>query len=99
MALLEAMSWGLPVITTAVGGIPQLITHEVNGLLLSPGDIDGMAAAIGRLMSDGNLRQKLGSAARATVAGSFSLETAVERLERIYRRFGIGAPNLKETGP
>ena len=91
MALLEAMSWGLPVITTAVGGIPQLITHEINGLLLSPGDIDGMAAGIARLMSDPELRQKLGSAARATVAGSYSLEKAVERLERIYRRFGVEA--------
>jgi glycosyltransferase involved in cell wall biosynthesis len=51
MALLEAMSWRLPVIATPVGGIPQVIEHEVNGLLVAPGDIEGLAApsaAVGR---------------------------------------------------
>lgn len=89
MALLEAMSWGLPVIATAVGGVPEMITHEVNGLLVEPGDIAGLAAAISRLMSDAGLRVRLGGAARETIATRFSLDTAFERLLEIYRRFGI----------
>lgn len=89
MALLEAMSWGLPVIATAVGGVPEMITHEVNGLLVAPGDIAGLAAAISRLMSDAGLRVRLGNAARETIATRFSLNTAFERLLEIYRRFGI----------
>jgi glycosyltransferase involved in cell wall biosynthesis len=89
MALLEAMSWGLPVIATAVGGVPEMITHEVNGLLVEPGDIAGLAAAISRLMSDAGLRARLGDAARETIATRFSLNTAFERLLEIYRRFGI----------
>jgi len=91
LALLEAMSWGLAVIATPVGGVPQLVTHEVNGLLVAPGDIDGVAAAIDRLLSDPALRDRLGAAARATIAAHFSLEAALERLGAIYRRFGIAA--------
>lgn len=91
MALLEAMGWGLPVVTTPVGGIPQVITHEVNGLLVAPGDIDALAAAIERLMRDPMLRQRLGTAARATVEARFSLESMIERLLRLYGRFGIEA--------
>lgn len=89
MALLEAMSWGLPVIATPVGGVPEMITHEVNGLLVAPGDVAALAAAITRLMSDPPLRARLGAAARETIATRFSLNTAVERLLAIYRRFGI----------
>jgi glycosyltransferase involved in cell wall biosynthesis len=89
MALLEAMSCGLPTIATAVGGVPEIITHEANGLLIPPGDTAALAAAIARLMSDPQLRQRLGDAARATVAERFSLDTAVRRLLEFYRRFGI----------
>jgi glycosyltransferase involved in cell wall biosynthesis len=89
MALLEAMSWGLPTIATAVGGVPEIITHEANGLLIPPGDTTALAAAIARLMSDAPLRRRLGAAARATVAERFSLDTAIRRLLEFYRRFGI----------
>lgn len=89
MALLEAMSWGLPVITTPVGGIPQVIEHEANGLLVSPGDVDGMAAAIAHLVREPSLRESLGAAARRTIERSYSLDAAIEHLVRIYRRFAI----------
>lgn len=89
MALLEAMSWGLPVITTPVGGVPQVITHETNGLLVQPGDIDALAAAIVRLMVTPALRAHLGAAARATIQERFSLQASIERLLEIYGRFGI----------
>jgi glycosyltransferase involved in cell wall biosynthesis len=89
MALLEAMSWGLPVLTTPVGGVPQVISHEANGLLVQPGDIEGLAAAIVRLLEAPQLRARLGAAARATIAERFSLDASFERLLEIYRRFGI----------
>jgi len=91
MALLEAMSWRLPVISTPVGGIPRVIENEVNGLLLAPGDIEGLAAAIRRLLEDPALRERLGSAARATIENHFSLPDAMEKLGRIYSRFGLEA--------
>jgi glycosyltransferase involved in cell wall biosynthesis len=89
MALLEAMSLGLPVIATPVGGVPEIVTHELDGLLVPPGDVDALAAAITRLTSEPELRERLGRAARETVAKRFSLDSAVERLLGIYRRFGI----------
>jgi glycosyltransferase involved in cell wall biosynthesis len=89
MALLEAMSWGLPVITTPVGGIPQLVTSELNGLLVAPGDVAGLAAAITRLLQDPALGKRLGDAARKTIEADFSLDQALTRLSGIYNRFGI----------
>ena len=89
MALLEAMSWGLPVIATPVGGVPQVIEHGVNGLLVAPGDTDGLAAALARLLSEPALRESLGAAARRTIETRFSLDTALERLGELYRRFGL----------
>jgi len=91
MAVLEAMSWGLPVIATPVGGVPQLIKDDANGILVNPGDVDALAAALTRLMNDAPLRARLGSAARATIEAGFSLEQALQRLARIYGRFGLTA--------
>ena len=91
MALLEAMSWRLPVISTSVGGIPQVIQNEVNGLMLAPGDIESLAAAMRRLLEDPALRERLGSAARATIETHFSLSDAMDRLSAIYARFGLEA--------
>jgi glycosyltransferase involved in cell wall biosynthesis len=91
MALMEAMAWGLPTISTPVGGIPQLITAEANGLVVQPGDIDALAAAIERLMSDPALRERLGHAARTTIRAEFTLEATLARLTQIYSRFGIAA--------
>jgi glycosyltransferase involved in cell wall biosynthesis len=89
MALLEAMSWGLPVIATPVGGIPQLVEHEVSGLLIAPGDIKDCAAQMERLLTDPSLRERLGSAARERIAADFSIGDALDRLSAIYQRFGL----------
>ena len=89
MALLEAMSWGLAAVATPVGGIPQVVTDDRNGLLIAAGDVDGLAAALTRLMSDPALRQRLGAAGRDTIESGFALPTTLARLTQIYRRFGI----------
>jgi len=57
--LLEAMAAGLPVVTTDVAGIPSLIAHERNGLLVGSASADALAGAIERLMADGPLRRRL----------------------------------------
>jgi glycosyltransferase involved in cell wall biosynthesis len=94
MALLEAMSWGLPVITTPVGGIPELVISGTNGLLVNPGDIAGLSAALQSLVASEQLRLQLGNAARATVMpfeiGKYFSQLASVymqcRSERPYRR-------------
>ncbi|MFB2938664.1 glycosyltransferase family 4 protein [Aerosakkonemataceae cyanobacterium BLCC-F154] len=67
MALLEAMSWGIPVITTPVGGIPEVVTHKQNGLLVDPGDTEQLKVALELLVKDRTLRLLLGNAARQRV--------------------------------
>jgi glycosyltransferase involved in cell wall biosynthesis len=89
MALLEAMSWGVPVIVTPVGGIPQIVKHEVNGLLIPAADVAALTTAIERLLQDPALRIRLGNAARSTIVAGFSLEDAVRKLDNIYHRFGL----------
>lgn len=72
MCLLEAMAAGRPVIATRVGAIPRLIQSGKNGLLLDPGDVNGLAAAILRLLGDPELARRLGESGRAHVAHHFS---------------------------
>lgn len=67
MALIEAMSWGLPVVTTPVGGIPELVTHTTNGLLVNPGNIQQLSEAMQSLLKDENMRLSLGRNARLSV--------------------------------
>ncbi|QMS91243.1 glycosyltransferase family 4 protein [Nostoc edaphicum CCNP1411] len=67
MALLEAMSWGLAVITTAVGGIPEIVTQDQNGLLINPGNIQQLSEAMQSLITDENLRISLANNARVSV--------------------------------
>ncbi len=66
--LLEAMAAGRAVIATRHAGIPDLISDDVNGALVLPGDVAALAAAITRLCADVDLRARLGAGARAAVA-------------------------------
>ena len=77
--LLEAMTAGLPVVTTRVAGIPSLITHEVNGWLVDSPTVETIAAALSRIISDGALRRRLIANGYET-ARSFTLEAQAARL-------------------
>ncbi|MEM9451351.1 MAG: glycosyltransferase family 4 protein [Cyanobacteria bacterium P01_E01_bin.6] len=67
MALLEAMGWELASIVTPVGGIPEVLTHKENGLLVEPGNIEELTQAIRLLLTDPNLRENLAKKARLSV--------------------------------
>jgi glycosyltransferase involved in cell wall biosynthesis len=67
-ALVEAMSAGLPVVATDVGGVGALLTHARNGLLVPPGDPSALAAALAHLRDDAALRRRLARAAKKTAA-------------------------------
>ncbi|MCJ8282982.1 MAG: glycosyltransferase family 4 protein, partial [Rivularia sp. ALOHA_DT_140] len=83
MALLEAMGWGLPVIVTPVGGIPELIISTENGLLVTPGNIQQLSQAMQELIQSQSLRVSLGNAARETVT-PFDIKTYCSQLHKIY---------------
>lgn len=83
VALMEAMAAGVAPVASRLSGIPELITDGVNGLLVPPGDAEALAAAMARLQ-DGELRQRLGRAARRTIAREFEISGSVERLLRMW---------------
>jgi L-malate glycosyltransferase len=82
--VLEAMATGLPVVATRVGGTPALIEDEVSGLLVPPADPQAMAKAILRLVETPDLAARLGTAARATAQGRFSLTRMLGCIETLY---------------
>ncbi|MEO5740623.1 MAG: glycosyltransferase family 4 protein [Vicinamibacterales bacterium] len=84
LSVLEAMAHGLPVIASNVGGIPEVVEHGKEGLLIPPGDPHALAAAIRQLASNAQLRLKLGAAALERARGQFSLAATVQNYQRIY---------------
>ncbi|HVJ81559.1 MAG TPA: glycosyltransferase family 4 protein, partial [Planctomycetia bacterium] len=85
LSLLEAWSAGLPVVVSAVGGLIGAVAPDRDGLLFPRGDVGGMAAALGRLATDPDLRKRLGDAGRAKVRADYSLERMAQDYEGIYR--------------
>ncbi|MGH8984142.1 MAG: glycosyltransferase [Acidimicrobiia bacterium] len=83
VALMEALALGLPVVATAVGGVPEAVDHGVEGLLVPPGRPDRLADAIAELAGDPVRRKEMSDAARARSA-DFDIERAVARIEAIY---------------
>jgi glycosyltransferase involved in cell wall biosynthesis len=84
MSMLEAMAWGLPVIVTPVGGIPEVITHDQNGLLIEPGNHSELAQAMRRLLHSEDLRLRLGEAARNRVQ-PLKIENYMVSLLELYQ--------------
>jgi glycosyltransferase involved in cell wall biosynthesis len=82
--LVEAMACGLPVVTTSAGGIPELVTHGLNGLLTAPGDVESIENQIASLIDTPELRQRMGAAARRTVESGYDVNMAAEQLHRIF---------------
>ncbi len=83
-AVLEAMAAGLPVVAARAGGIPEMIEHECNGLLVPPGDDRALAAGLLRVMKRPHLAARLGGAARQTVVSRFSFDRMVDEFQQLY---------------
>ena len=85
VVLMEATSVGLPIVATAVGGVPQVLDDEVDALLVPPGDPAGLAGAIERLASDPQLRARLARNARRK-SSQFDMAAASRTIDDIYRQ-------------
>lgn len=85
LAALEALSCGVPVIGYRVGGVPAVVTEDV-GRLVTPFDLDALAAAVVSVVADSPLRQRLAEQGRARVLANFRREPAFEAYERLYDR-------------
>lgn len=87
VALMEALALGLPVVATAVGGVPDAVREGVEGRLVPPGRPDLLAAALAEVTGDVELRKRMSEAARERSA-RFDIRRAVRRLEEVYTALG-----------
>ena len=88
VVLMEAMASGLPVVSTRVNGIPELVEDGVSGRLVAPGRSDPLAAALRELAVNPAHRAKLGEAARARVAEAFEIDACAAQLAGLFAPFG-----------
>ncbi len=86
----EAMACGLPVVSTRLAGIPEMVDEEKTGLLVEPGDAAALADALGRLASDPAARQAMGLAGREKAAQSFDVASCTIQLREHLAPFAAG---------
>jgi glycosyltransferase involved in cell wall biosynthesis len=90
VAMMEAMARGLPVASTRLTGIPELVRDGENGLLVAPESAEALAGALARLLVDGGLRQRLGEQARRTVVAEYDLDANTALLGDLLRTAASG---------
>ena len=89
MSVLEAMSAGVPVVASAVGGIPEVVLDGVSGCLVAPGDIASLERLLRKLLLEREAAARIGAAARESARLRFSPERALGRLEEVYAALGL----------
>jgi glycosyltransferase involved in cell wall biosynthesis len=83
-SLLEAMACGLAVVCTDVGGLKEIARHGETSLVVPVNDLDHLVGALGRLLDDGGLRQRLGAAARQSVQVGYNQEVVTQRYAHLF---------------
>lgn len=86
LAALEAMACGVPPVATRTGGVPDLITHDVDGYMESVGDLAGQASRIASLLTDESLHRRVALAARATAVARFCTDLIIPQYESYYQQ-------------
>jgi glycosyltransferase involved in cell wall biosynthesis len=84
VVLMEAMASGLPVVTTRITGIPELVREGEDGLLVAPSDVRGAELALRDVIGDQNLRRRLADSGRARVGDLYELDSNVRRLSDVF---------------
>ena len=87
-----------PVVATRVGGLTELVEDQVSGYLISPGDVDALVKRLKTLITDPDLRQKMGQAGTHRVGQKHSAETMVEMIHQVYQRH-LAPENTSTVAP
>jgi glycosyltransferase involved in cell wall biosynthesis len=82
--LLEAMALEVPVVATRIAGVPRLVRHQETGLLVEPGDVEGLAAAITHLFENPSDRARLAASGRQRVERDYSFAVRMDRIRSLY---------------
>lgn len=85
MSIMEAMGYGLPIVSTDVGGITKVVHNHENGYIVTPGDIDGFSACIISLLIDENKRKLFGAESLLIVLKYYSLKKHIELVTNVYQ--------------
>lgn len=85
VAALEAASFGLPVIATRVGGIPEVVEHNQTGLLIPPGDVEALTTAMITLAKNKSIRVKMGQAGREMVRSKYNFSDNIDQMRQLYQ--------------
>ncbi len=96
LALMEAMACGLPVVATHTGGVADVIEVGTTGLMRAPGDHEGLAQAVIKLMTQPELRKAMGQAGRQRIENQFSLDSSVTDMANLLMLLGQSG-NRKAT--
>ncbi|MEP6877596.1 MAG: glycosyltransferase family 4 protein [Nitrosospira sp.] len=89
MVIIEAMAASLPVVASAVGGIPDVIEDGKDGLLVQPGDVCGLADAVARLLQNHPMREQMARNARQKYENRYSSHSVIPQVEAVYRELGM----------
>ena len=91
LSVMEYMAAAKPVVSTRVGGVPELVKDDVHGLLVEPRDPEALAEAVTRLLRDPALAKRLGAEGRQRQQREFSLEAMVRRIEDLYEELWLAS--------
>lgn len=83
-AITQAMAMGVPVVAAATGGIPEVVQHDVTGLLVPANDVNMLTNNLLRLIEDDALRARLGCKGRELIVRSYSMESMIDKIEDMY---------------
>jgi glycosyltransferase involved in cell wall biosynthesis len=98
VSLLQAAAAGVPLVATRVGGIPEIVHHQKNGLLIEPRNPDALTQAATAILTDPTMAIRMGQSGRELVKRSFSLENMVSGNRDVYRRILKQAPPREPEG-